>query len=83
MQVIAFQEKTKGSIELLLLQLQRRTPGSLNTLVNLDDEQGLEIFYDAAVTPWFRFGADLQAINPAQADNQIAVVGGLRATVSF
>ncbi len=56
---------------------------SLNTRVNLDDEQGLEVFYNLSLTPWFSIGGDLQVIDPALGSNQVAVIAGLRATVSF
>ncbi len=56
---------------------------SLNALINLDDEQGLEVFYNVAVTPWFSIGGDLQVIDPAFGSNQVAIIAGLRATVSF
>lgn len=56
---------------------------SVNAFANLDNEQGLEAFYNVAVTPWFRIGGDLQVIDPAFGSNQIAVVGGLRANISF
>ena len=48
-----------------------------------EHEQGLEIFYNYAVTPWFRITGDLQWINPASADNDKAWLGGLRANITF
>jgi porin len=56
---------------------------SLNSRVNLDDEQGLEVFYNFALTPWFSIGGDLQVIDPALGSNHVAVIAGLRATASF
>lgn len=52
-------------------------------VLNFGDEQGVEVFYNLAVTPWFRIAADLQWIEPASADNDDAWVGGLRANMRF
>lgn len=49
----------------------------------LHDEQGVEMYYNLAVTPWFRVTADLQWIDPANGDIEDAWVGGLRANVTF
>ncbi len=54
----------------------------VGTVTALNDEQGLEIFYNFAVTPWFKIGADLQIIDPALAD-ETAVFSGIRAVVEF
>ena len=56
---------------------------ALQPLLNFDQEQGLEVFYNFAVTPWFRVSADLQWIQPASADNDNAWIGGLRANIRF
>jgi len=55
---------------------------SLEPIQKLGDEQGLEIFYNFAVTPWLVLGADLQIINPALADES-AVFCGLRTVIRF
>lgn len=49
----------------------------------LDDEQGVEIYYNFALTGWLRLTADLQWIDPARARFSDAWVGGLRASVFF
>lgn len=46
------------------------------------DEQGWEIFYNFAVTPWLTLGADLQIVNPSLADHT-AVFSGLRTVIRF
>jgi len=56
---------------------------ALSPLVKLKDEQGVEIFYNVAVTPWFHITADLQVIDPARSGSDTAVVGGLRANIRF
>ncbi len=48
----------------------------------LTDEQGVEVFYNVALTPWFTLGADLQAIKPGLA-GATAVVAGVRAVLRF
>jgi len=46
----------------------------------LRDEQGVEAYYDVAITPWARLAPDLQVVKPAQkrtvGTNQGGVVGG-------
>jgi porin len=41
------------------------------------DESGIEVFYNAAITPWFRVSGDLQVIQPSNGD-ETAVFLGLR-----
>ncbi len=55
---------------------------ALAPAVMLRNEQGVELFYNFALTPWFVLGADLQAIRPGLASST-AVVPGLRAVISF
>ena len=56
---------------------------AVQPLLNFDHEQGIEIFYNLAVTPWFRLAADLQWVRPANGDKDDAWVGGLRANIRF
>lgn len=51
--------------------------------LNLRDVQGGELYYNAAITPWFHLTADLQIIQPADRTNNTAYVMGLRAKISF
>lgn len=51
--------------------------------IPLEDEYGVEVFYDAAITPWFRFGADLQVVNPVLERRETAVTLGLRGRLIF
>ena len=55
---------------------------AVGPVTTLHDEQGLEGFYNLAVTPWFTVGADLQIIEPALAE-ETAVFSGIRAVVEF
>ena len=55
---------------------------AVGAVTKLQDEQGLEAFYNLAVTPRFTLGADLQIINPALADGT-AVFSGIRGVVEF
>ena len=61
--------------------------------LGLDVEDAVEIYYNAAITPWFNVGLDLQIVDSAlnktlNSSNQLvnmgtAVVGGLRAYLRF
>lgn len=57
--------------------------GTLSPFVPVSDEYGAEIFYDCAVTPWFRLAADVQVINPAVSRNETDVFAGLRSRLIF
>ena len=46
----------------------------------IEDEQGVELFYDFALTPWFSLGADLQLIAPGLGDST-AVIPGVRGVI--
>ena len=56
---------------------------AVQPLLDFDYEQGMEIFYNFALTPWFRVTADLQWIDPATGGNDHAWIGGLRANIKF
>ncbi len=59
------------------------TSDQLPGLILEGDEQGLEIFYDVEVTPWFRVAGNLQVISPALKSADTAVVFGLRSGITF
>ncbi len=56
---------------------------TVSPILNLGDEQGLELFYNFAVTPWLTLGADVQWVDPALEGRDDAVVGGLRMRVVY
>jgi len=47
------------------------------------DERGVEIFYDAAVTPWCHIAPDLQVITPTLGRADTSLVLGLRMKIDF
>jgi porin len=47
------------------------------------NEQGFEMYYNAAITSWFTLSADIQAIDPAQFDARSAFLFGMRAKLDF
>lgn len=49
----------------------------------LEDEAGIEVYYDAAITGSFHLGADLQVVDPHEEGTDTAVIGGLRARLAF
>ena len=53
-------------------------------LIGLDTaEDGIELFYNFQVTPWFHITPDLQIVDPGISANDTAVILGLRANVNF
>ncbi|MGZ8096555.1 MAG: carbohydrate porin [Methylobacter sp.] len=55
---------------------------SLAPILDIRNEQGIEVFYNFAVTPWFALGGDLQVIEPSL-KNDTAVIPGLRTVIRF
>ena len=49
----------------------------------LDDLQGVELYYNAAITPWFHLTTDLQFVQPGISANDTAVVLGLRGKIDI
>jgi hypothetical protein len=47
------------------------------------NDQGLELYDNAAITPWFLLKADIQTIDPAQLDVRSAFPSSLRAKIDF
>ena len=47
------------------------------------DEQGAEVYYSYAVTPWFFVTGDLEYIAPPRKSLENAFVAGLRANIRF
>jgi porin len=52
-------------------------------LLPLNDVQGVELYYSAAITPWFHLTADLQFVEPAVSGRDTAVVLGLRGKIDI
>lgn len=47
------------------------------------DEQGVEFYYNIAITPWLHITPDLQVIEPAREDVDATVVAGVRMKIDF
>lgn len=56
---------------------------SARPLTPLRDEQGVELYYNARITPWFQLTPDLQVIVPFQKQADTALLVGLRAKIDF
>ena len=61
---------------LLLPGDQQRPPPGPRDLRASASEQGVELYYNAAITSWFTLTADIQAIDPAQVDSRSAFLFG-------
>lgn len=53
------------------------------TIHGIGDENGFELFYNVAVTPWFHVTPDLQVLDPAQSHTATALLVGIRGRLSF
>ena len=52
-------------------------------LLRPNDVQGVELYYNAAITPWFHLTVDLQFVEPAVSADDTAVVLGLRGKIDI
>jgi porin len=52
-------------------------------LLPIRDEQGVELFYNIAVTPWCHITPDVQVVNPALERASAVLYLGLRAKIDF
>jgi len=50
---------------------------------DLQNVQGVELYYNYAVTPWFRLTADLQVVENQNVDDNTALILGLRAKIDL
>jgi porin len=57
----------------------------VNTLptVDLENVQGVELYYNAEITPWFHLTGDLQIIDNENVGDDTAIILGLRAKVDL
>lgn len=60
-----------------------QTSGNIPGKVGIGDEQGGELFYTFAVTPWMHVTPDIQIIDPARKANDTTVVVGARCQLLF
>jgi len=52
-------------------------------VLTLRDVNGVELYYNAAVTPWFHLTPDLQIVTPADRSLNTAIVVGLRGKITL
>jgi porin len=65
------------------LGISDRLKQSARPLTPLGNEQGVELYYNARITPWFQFTPDLQIIEPFEKSSGTALVVGCRAKIDF
>tara|TARA_R110000850_G_scaffold117831_10_gene234482 strand:+ start:6354 stop:7667 length:1314 start_codon:yes stop_codon:yes gene_type:complete len=77
--IIPGRERDRFGLGYFYLKLSENRVG----IATDDSEQGVEVFYNLAVTPAFEVTADLQIIDGAVRASDTAVVGGLRGRIRF
>ena len=77
--IIPSRDNDRFGIGWYYMNTSSELPGDLG----LGHEQGVEIFYNIAVTPWLQITPDIQIINPAVEKNDTTVVLGIRGHVRF
>jgi porin len=56
---------------------------SAGPLPDIQDVQGVELYYNAAITPWFHLTADLQIVDNENVADDTAIIIGLRAKMDL
>lgn len=56
---------------------------SVSPVANFNDEFGVEAWYSLALTKWAKVSGDLQILDPATGDNDVAIIGGVRLNIGF
>lgn len=51
--------------------------------VDLQDIQGVELYYNAAITSWFHLTADLQVVDNQNVGDDTAIIFGLRGEIDL
>jgi porin len=51
--------------------------------LGIGGENGVELYYNAALTTWFHLTPDLQVVSPANSHNGTTLLVGLRGRLSF
>jgi hypothetical protein len=56
---------------------------SADPAFDIQDVQGVELYYNAAITPWFHLTTDLQVIDNENVGDDTAIIFGLRGKIEF
>jgi len=81
--LIACREQDTMGVAYFYSGLSGDFKGLLNPPLLLNDLQGVELYYNLAITPWFHLTADLQFVEPARSTHDKAVVLGLRGKIDI
>jgi porin len=65
------------------LEISSELKQSAMPLTPLRNEEGVELYYNARITPWLQFTPDLQIIRPFEKDVDTAIAIGFRAKLDF
>ena len=79
--MIPGRERDNFGVGYYYLRLSEHLPRFIQARV--EDEQGVEIFYNIAVTPWLHVTPDLQILDPARRSVGATVVAGIRMKIDF
>jgi porin len=55
----------------------------VSRVVALEEVQGVELYYNAAITPWFHLTGDLQFVDNEDEADDTAIILGLRAKIDL
>jgi porin len=77
-----FRSRGNDTLGIGYYHLQASNLSFLKTL-GFGAENGVELFYNAPLTPWFHLTPDLQVVDPANRHNGAPLLVGLRGRLSF
>ena len=76
-------ERDQFGIGYYYLDISNKLPAIVRQRLLRGHDQGVELYYNFAVTPWLHVTPDLQIVDPAVRGTSTAVVTGLRVKVDF
>lgn len=81
--LIACREQDTMGVGYFYLGLSDDMKGLFPPLLRPNDVQGVELYYNAEITPWFHLTGDLQFVEPAVSARDTAIVLGLRGKIDI
>jgi porin len=79
--LIPSRENDTCGIGYYFLDMSRDIPAAIDRRIR--NEQGVELYYNIAITPWCKLTPDIQVISPAREDVSTTVVVGMRLKIDF
>ncbi len=81
--LLRYRKQDRMGIAYFYTELSKDFRKLVKPVVKVEELQGVELYYNAAITPWYHMTADLQIVDNPDTTEDTAVVLGLRAKIDF